>query len=131
MPAESASPKRFVFTCQINGRYETHTAKAMSLDQDEPNAQYNPYEIPDLVATEEIELACIERGIPLTDLTDDSIKKHKFYLNCRDHLERPDIEIGYCSGNKAHHIYVEWKCDGGFHGRPICEKELRKKGVQI
>jgi hypothetical protein len=84
-----------------------------------------------LIATEALERACIEQGIPITDLTNADIKKHKFYLDCREFFGRNDIEIGYCSGEKVCFIYVEWKVDGGFHGRPMCEKELRRQGAEI
>jgi hypothetical protein len=113
--------------------WDISKAKKMSLDSDEPNAQFNPHLVPNLTVTEELELACIQNGIPLTSL-DPAEKKHKLYMDCRTHpkfLNKKDCVIGYCSGEETPYIFVEWKCGGGFHGRPMCENELKRQGAKL
>lgn len=103
----------------------------MSLDLEEPNAQFNPHLISSATAAEPLELACIESGIPITDLSDQNRRKHKLYMDCREHFNDDQIVIGYCSGIKTPFLFVEWKIDGGFHGRPMCIVELKKNGAKL
>ena len=105
-------------------------AKKMSLD-DPPNSQFDPHVLGTPSDVIQLELACIDDGIPLTDLSNETANQHKFYLDCRKQFNNPAYVVGYCSGEKAPYILVKWKSSGGFHGQPASETYLKKIGVKL
>jgi hypothetical protein len=103
----------------------------MSLD-DPPNAQYNPYLLSNKTEIEKLERDCLEKGVPITDLKDPAVKKHKFYMDCRQYFKARDTQVvGYCTGVTTFYVFVEWKMGGGFHGRPASSEYLKNQGVRV
>ena len=105
-------------------------AKKMSED-DPPNAQFDPHVLGVPSDIVQLEIACIENGIPLTDLNDTTATQHKFYLDCRKHFKNESYVVGYCSGEKTPYIIVKWKSSGGFHGHPASSTYLKTIGVKL
>ncbi len=109
--------------------WDVSNARRLSLGP-HSKAQYNPHRIGRSHA-EDLGRICIREGIPLTDLTNQDLKQHKFYLDCRIYFNEIDFVSGYCDGEKVPFILVKWKCDGGYHGQPATKELLNKKGAGL
>src|SRR5258708_1726115 len=64
--------------------WDASRARQMSL-ADNHNAQFDPHVLPPLEIVK-LELECLEKGIPITDLNDEESSQHKFYMDCREHF---------------------------------------------
>ena len=100
--------------------WDDGSARKWSEDH-ESESQYNPYEFGTDEAVREIELRCVEEGVPIRI----GEKKCTFYLNVHR-------TVGVCSGIETNFVFAEWlKSGGAIHGRPISERALNKKGVNL
>jgi hypothetical protein len=85
------------------------------------DAQYNPHEFATDEQVRELELRCLDSG----SLVRDAGHKRTYYMRC------PGVTVGACSGEYTEYVFVEWLDSGTVHGRPMCESELKRKGVRI
>jgi hypothetical protein len=93
-------------------------AKRLSLPPTS-KAQYHPDRIPGLAV---LERACIEDGIPLTDLDNAQRKQHKFYMDCRVYFGDQVVIAGYCDGEITPYILNNSSLGGVARGS--LEKEM-------
>jgi hypothetical protein len=108
--------------------WDSSKAKSLSLS-DAPVVQYNPYTMP-LAVIEATERAAIREENAITDLGDDTVKVHKFYLDCATHFGSPGFVAGYCDGVETPYILVRWDLSGRYHGQPASIAYLRAQGVR-
>ena len=104
-------------------------AARMSLSRRQ-NAQYNPNVLAGRQVYE-IELACIELGIPITDIENCPDEDHKFYMDCRLYFDDPTFVAGVCLGEWTPYILVRWDSDGFYHGQPASIGYLKKNGAKL
>lgn len=109
--------------------WDRSKAKALSIGR-RPVAQYNPRTMP-LEVIETVELACLDERHAITDLNDESINVHKFYMDCRVHFGDPHFVAGYCDGEATPYVLVRWDSSGNYHGQPASVAYLRKQGVEL
>jgi hypothetical protein len=96
------------------------------------HAQFNPYSLPK-AAIQNLELLCInlESGSPISKIDDQTLKQHKFYVDCRLHFSDPRFVAGYCNGEKVPFVFVKWNSSGFFHSHPSTLDYLRLMGADL
>lgn len=83
------------------------------------DSQYNPHIYNNDAAISELELRCVVEGTVIRE----THNKRTAYMKLTD-------VVGACSGEDTNYCFAE--CTSGFyHGRPICERELKRLGATL